>query len=86
MLQELVDCFGLPGACMVLSVPRMTVNAWLDGRFRPAASAVRAVWLTWVLVLHPDRISSLADVVTWGRFRIERRSDARPEGWSGWSI
>jgi hypothetical protein len=55
--------------------------------FAPNFAARRAIWLVWCLCLHPERLESLEDLVTWGRFHAERRPVQRPaEEWCDWSI
>jgi len=85
LLRDLVKAFGKPGAAAVLGVPRLTLQHWLTGRRHPSAGAARGIWWTWIVVLHPGRVRCLADIVTWGRWKIERQP-ASPGDWSGWSI
>ena len=68
-----------PGAQLanVLGVPFRTCNAWELGIRKPSDAARRAVWLVWCLVLHPARLATVFDLVTWGRFRRDRRPRKR---------
>jgi hypothetical protein len=86
MVHDLIARLGRSGAGCVLGIPKLTLDHWLNGYCRPSAAATRAVWLTWIIVLHPDRVRCVGDIITWGRFKIERRLRAKPVGWSGWSI
>jgi len=52
----------------LLGITAMTFQSWWYCQAKPSDAARRAVWLTWVLVLHPERIRSLFDILTWGRF------------------
>jgi hypothetical protein len=85
MVEHLQRLLGRHGLCAALGVPWRTVLGWLAGKV-PSAGAMRAIWLTWCLLFHPERLTSLHDIVTWGRFRIERRPAVQPGGWSGWVI
>lgn len=91
MVRALVKRFGFPQACSLLGVSGLTVKGWLRGSMVPSGGASRAIWLVWVLCFHPDRLSTLGDLVTWGRFKVQRRAPspsarAEPSRWSGWSI
>jgi hypothetical protein len=68
-LSELVDAFGNRGAAARLGVSGVTVYAWREGRGLSSGSSRRLIWLTWALCLHPDRLKTDFDLVTWGRFR-----------------
>jgi hypothetical protein len=84
MLARLRVVFGDNSCGALLGVPVSTFRFWCrKGRVRPAG-AVRAVWLIYALTLRPDLCSTLFDVATWGRFKLER--GAAPGPWSGWSI
>lgn len=76
-LRRLVGSHSLPE---LLGLPVQTVVSWQNGQRLPASHGRRLVWLTWALLLHPDRIGTAFDLATWGRFRAERR--AVPEDWS----
>lgn len=70
MLRELRLSLGSEKAlCDALAIPYRTMVAWMLGTADPPAAAVRAVWLTWVLLCHPERVQTLFDLATWGRFR-----------------
>jgi len=79
MLAQLAVHLGRDGLAMTLGVPALTVTSWREGTKRPSAAAVRCVWLLWCLVLHPDRVSSVWSIATWGRFEIERRHVPAPQ-------
>jgi hypothetical protein len=85
MVEDIHSHLGRIAAAMVLGVSVQTVEHWRNGLVARAAVR-RLIWLTWCLVFHPERLSSIGELVTWGRFRIERRPPTRPEDWSGWSI
>lgn len=55
---------------LVLGCPARTVYCWLAGSACPTLPATRAIWLTWALLLHPERCQTVADLITWGRFQI----------------
>lgn len=85
MLRDLSAGLGRDGCAVVLGVSGITIRSWLRvGKF--SAVSKRMIWLTWCLVFHPDRLQSIGELVTWGRFRIERRPPEQPGEWSGWSI
>ncbi len=71
-LADLVRMFGREGAGMVLSVPALTIRAWLKTGVR-SAPARRMVWFAWAALLHPERLRSAWDIVTWGMFAHDPR-------------
>lgn len=69
------ECFALAlafggeqQAAYAVGVSAATWYAWAKGRYAPSEAARRAVWFMWVLVLHPERIQTVFDILTWGRF------------------
>ena len=68
MLSDLDQRLGRDGACMLLGCPMQSWRRWCAGIAVPNAVSVRGIWLAWCLLLHPDRIPTLFDVATWGRF------------------
>jgi hypothetical protein len=81
MLHDLQRIVGHDALPELLGLPIQTVRAWTEKGHSPAATGTRAVWLTWCLLLHPDRITTAFDLATWGRFRVERLPDP-PDDWS----
>lgn len=77
MLADLQRVF--PGAQLpnVLGIPFRSLRNWTVTRLPPSDPARRAVWLVWCLVLHPARLSTVFDLVTWGRFRRDRKARQR---------
>lgn len=70
MLDDLSEEFdGYKGIASMLGIGRLTSRSWLEGRRYPPAPSVRAIWLTWLLCLHPEILQTRFDLVTWGRFR-----------------
>lgn len=91
MIGDLERAFGGEhGVCALLCVPVMTLRAWRGGLRVPTASAKRAVWLTWALLLHPERIQTVFDLQTWGRFRTRVKPAVKSgvfvPGKDDWSI
>jgi hypothetical protein len=93
MLADLQRRLGCAGLALVLAVPVMTLRRWQSGRGTPTAAGIRAIWLLWCLVLHPDRLRSVLSVATWGRFEEQRAARLAGEGIEGepapgedWSI
>jgi hypothetical protein len=68
MLTDLLGLFGWVGIVSVLGVSRRSLVDWVRGQ-APSDAARRAIWLVWCLTLHPDRLQSVFDLCTWGRFR-----------------
>ena len=52
----------------ILGVSALVLRDWFKGVRQPSDAARRAIWLTWVLFLYPERLRSWYDVVTWGRY------------------
>jgi hypothetical protein len=87
MVAALDRVFGSRPLCSMLGVSKLTLAHWLERNRIPSAAAVRAIWFLYVLTLRPERLTSLFDILTWGRFRIERRPVQRLlSSWSDWSI
>jgi hypothetical protein len=79
MLSELLAVAGNPPALnQLLGLPAVTVENWMAGRKRPTAAGVRAVWLIHALTFHPERLQTLFDVVTWGRYRRSQHHKEKP--------
>ena len=74
MLADLRRLVGRNQVPELLGIPVLTVRKWEARAQNPPASGVRAVWLVWCLLLHPEKMRTAFDVVTWGRFRVEYRS------------
>jgi hypothetical protein len=69
MCRDFQDKFGGIEAPRLLGVPGRTFENWVLGRGFSAGSR-RCIWIQWCLLLHPDRIQTAFDLVTWGRFRV----------------
>lgn len=79
MLADLCAVFGsVRHTGLVLGVPLLTLNRWIDGTRVPSMAGRRTVWLFWCLVCHPERCQTLHDVQTWGRFRTLQSQPPRP--------
>ena len=87
MLEELWRLLGRPSLCAALGLPIYTVESWRCGWRDPSGPGRRTIWLVWCLLLHPERLQSLDDLMTWGRLKVERRLVRRPASeWSDWCI
>ena len=87
MVDELVEHLGFRNCAAALGMPGLTLHRWYRRDGVPSSAARRALWLVWCMVLHPDRIQSLEDLVTWGRLKTVRRMVERPAcEWTDWSI
>lgn len=72
MLADLVRDFGRPSVSMLLGVPGRDLRSWQEKGVRSMV-ARRLVWVTWSMFRRPDRIATIWDWVTWGRFADNRR-------------
>ena len=69
MVGDLEKGFGGERAAAEIIGPSViTVQSWKRRRTMSVPSR-RLVWLIWALTLHPERIQSVDDLVTWGRLR-----------------
>ena len=67
-LSELEAALGYFGTSSVLGLPTVTLDAYKSGFRLPPASARKLVWLVHQLILHPGRLQTVQDLMTWGRF------------------
>lgn len=81
LLLHLQRVYGEKSCLLLLGVPCLTFRGWRDGKTKFPASAVRAVWLIHALCLRPDRVQSLFDLATWGRFRVETKPKCQEPDW-----
>ena len=70
MLAELAGVMGWRGVASVLGISIRTLDSWRKGENGPSAGARKLVWLVWTLVFHPEKLRSLFDVATWGKFVV----------------
>ena len=68
MLLRLVRKLGIPSTCALLSVEKFLLAGWIAQKcsFKPRDR--RLIWLTHTLVFEPEKLRSLFDVITCGRF------------------
>ena len=88
MLAQLYRALGRQGCCAVLGVSVLTLRHWIKADRPPAGAARRCIWFAWCLLFHPERLATIEDLVTWGRFhrrKVAPRKVPRAE-WSEWSI
>jgi hypothetical protein len=67
MLQELEELYPweLP---LLLGCPRRTIHNWLSGFSHPPFASAKCIWMVWAGLLHPERLRTVWDLITWGRF------------------
>jgi hypothetical protein len=66
--------------CAYLGVSWRTLKNWIERGEPCSDAALRAVWLLHTLTLYPERIRSMFDIVTWGRYSMNRKSQkGRPK-------
>ena len=71
MLNDLAGKIGWRALAAVLGVSQLTLDSWRKCRNGPSAGARKLVWVVWALVFHREKLQSLFDVATWGRFSRE---------------
>ena len=88
MLAQIYKAMGRQGCCALLGVNVMSLRGWLTSYAVPTATSRRCIWLVWCLLFHPERLATIEDVVTWGRFHERRKSAVKVPRceWSDWSI
>jgi len=82
MLEELVRKLGRKETLQMLSISALYFDRYREGR-KPSPGIKRLVWLIWVILLHPDRLKSKWDLLTWGfyhKYPVEWKQ--APEDWS----
>ena len=90
-LQDLLDLAGSQRAAAgLLGLPMLTLRHWMEAKPPPIAGR-RLVWLTWCLLLHPEKIHTAFDLTTWGRFHVQQLDPPKepynpPGGRWDWSI
>ena len=67
-LKDLELELGYFAASAVLGIPTNTLDGYKSGAHIPPASARKLVWLVHQLVLHPGRLQTVQDIMTWGKF------------------
>lgn len=68
MLLRLVRKLGIPSTCALLSVEKFTLAQWIGKTPLFKARDRRLIWITHTLVFEPEKLRSLFDVITCGRF------------------
>lgn len=79
MLTELIERLGYMRTLDALNVPHSTMRTWRSRMHPPSGTARRAIWLVYTLVCHPERLRTLHDLYTWGRYAT-KRPPLRPPG------
>lgn len=73
MLGELIERLGgTVQARNAMGVSGVTLRHWLRGSREPSDAGKRVIWLTWALLLHPERCRTLHHMITWGRYATRR--------------
>ena len=69
MLKDLIAAFGVAGTAAVCGVTEIAIKEAAFGRKTNGVGmwTRRAIWLTWALLIHPERAETLLDLVAWGR-------------------
>jgi hypothetical protein len=68
MLAALERKFGSVGSYDLLGVEKSCWMMWRKKKRIPSLAARKMVWLVWSLALHPEQVTSLWDIATYGRF------------------
>lgn len=67
-LRELVEAFSVGGAASFLTMELWKLPGYASGEFPMNMEQRRLVWYAWALLLHPEKLRSKVDILTWGRF------------------
>jgi len=85
MLAELYTVCGTRRrVAALLGCDILTLNAWTMGRRNPCRAARRAIWFAWCLLLHPEKLRTMGDLLTWGRVseaHAREQGTCRHPGW-----
>jgi hypothetical protein len=84
MVQRLQDRFGEKTTADLLGVSALTLRDWTTGRWRPCAASPKCIWLVYNLIFCPEKLGTLLNVATWGRFAVVR--EAAASALDDWSI
>lgn len=79
LLSVMVGRYGLRGASEVMGQSVVTVKRWAAGENLCSCAVRRCIWLHYVLLFEPERVQTLFDLATWGRFRVVNPADSDKE-------
>ena len=68
MLLRLVRKLGIVSTCALLSVEKRVLAGWIGREYFYKPRDRRLIWVTHTLVFEPEKLRSLFDVITCGRF------------------
>jgi hypothetical protein len=68
MVAELIRKKGFVATADLIGIDNLTLSRWRKGTRIPTMAARKAVFLIWSLALHPEQVTSLWDIATFGRF------------------
>lgn len=68
MLLRLVRKLAIPSTCALLSVEKGVLAGWINGKIFMKPRERRLVWMVHALTFEPEKLRSLFDVITCGRF------------------
>ena len=69
MVRRIVKEFGVAMTAQMIGVREIQIELWLSGRFKPARTSERVVWLIYCMLYDPKKIRTVTDLLTWGRLR-----------------
>jgi hypothetical protein len=78
MLAALERRFGSIGARDLIGLDSNIWHDWRIKKRKPSFPARKAVWLVWSLTLHPEQVTSLWDIATYGRFHGQQILEPDP--------
>jgi hypothetical protein len=79
MLSALERRFGRKQCEEIIGVCPDTWTDWTVERKDVNNTARKAVWLIWSLALHPEQVTSLWDIATYGRFHGQQMIEPEPD-------
>lgn len=75
MVQSLSRYWGWDKTALMLNAELTTMQSWITGKSLPMGVSIRSIWFLHSLTFHPENVSSMFHVLTWGKWA--RKDEAR---------
>lgn len=102
LLKTLLNRYGAVNVCAWLGIENDTLYRTLHQTRWLRPMDRRLIWFIHSMLLHPERCSSVFNILTWGKFAVPKKrkkgskpssqlphdttTGGVPEEWSGWDI